>query len=136
MAECKGQPISAMSTMEGKLIALWEGSKPTVYVRGMVGDMGYPQLKPSRVGVDNQSVMAVSESIMVAWKNRHIPVHYFKIRQLILDKELELYYVPSDENVADAITKSLGPELLEKHRASIMSKLPPMGHDAEIPLFS
>ena len=80
--------------------------------------------------------MAVSESIMIAWKNRHIPLRYFKVRQLILDKELELYYAPSDESVADAMTKSLGPELFEKHRASMMSKLPPMDHDAEIPLFS
>ena len=80
--------------------------------------------------------MAVSESIMIAWESRHTPLRYFKIRQLILDKELELYYAPPGESVADAMAKSLGPELFEKHRDSMMSKLPPMGHDAEIPLFS
>ena len=136
LAEAKTQPLTALSTFEAELIALMECAKSNIYVRAFLGDMGYPQLEPSKIGVDNQSVLAVSESIMIAWKNRHIPLRYFKIRQLVIDREIELHYVQSDENVADAMTKALGPEPFEKHRASMMSQLPPMDHAAEIPMFS
>jgi hypothetical protein len=53
-----------------------------------------------------------------------------------VNKDIELYYVQSDANTADCMTKSLGQPLFEKHRSSLVYKLPPIDHAAVIPIFT
>ena len=135
-AASHSQRLVALSTMEAELIALIEACKTVLYLRYLMADMGYAQCSATKIGVDNQSVLAVSESIMIAWKNRHIPLRYFKVRDLVMAGDIELYYVQSDDNTADCLTKALGQPLFQKHRASLISKLPPMDHTAAVPIFT
>ena len=126
----------ALSTFEAELIALLECSKTTIYLRRLMAELGYIQESPSRIGVDNQSVLAVSESLMIAWKNRHIPIRYFKIRELVRAKQIELYYVTSADNDSDLFTKQLAIESFAKHRSTILIEVPDMDFDAKVPVFS
>ena len=69
---------------------------------------------------------------MVAWKNRHIPLRYFKVRQLIKDNVVELYYIHSADNDSDFFTKALPPGLFDKHRASMVFEIPGIPLEADI----
>ena len=42
---------------------------------------------------------------------KHIDIRYHFTRQHIREKTIELFYVPSADNVADICTKALGPEV-------------------------
>jgi hypothetical protein len=130
----KKQRIIALSTMEAELIALCECSKTVAYIRRLMASMGYPQPEPTKIGVDNQSAISVSESVMIAWKNRHIPLRYFKVRQLIKDNAVELYYVPSADNDSDFFTKALPQDLFDKHRSSMVFEIPNIPLETDIPL--
>ena len=125
-----------MSSMEAELIALTEATKTVVYLRKLMSLFGYPQHSPTPIGVDNQSVLAVSKSVMIAWKNRHIPLRYFKVRELIKNGDVELYYVSSADNDSDLLTKSLSRELFEKHRSSMVFEVPIMDFEKIVPIFT
>ena len=50
---------------------------------------------------------------------KHIEVHYHFIRERVLDGDIDLTYVRTDEQVADIFTKALGAEKLRRFRAML-----------------
>jgi hypothetical protein len=53
--KCRLQKSVAASTMEAELNAAREGCKETMYLRGMLADLGCKQVGPTSVYSDNQS---------------------------------------------------------------------------------
>ena len=47
-------------------------------------------------------------------RTKHIDIHYHMVRQHIANKTVDLQHVPSKGNVADMLTKALGPEIFNK----------------------
>ena len=45
---------------------------------------------------------------------KHIDIRYHFVRHYIETKVIELFYVPSAENVSDILTKALGPDVYKK----------------------
>jgi hypothetical protein len=133
-AMAKGQKLTALSSMEAELVALTEAVKTTLYTRRMMVDYGY-ESRPSVIGVDNQSVLAVSESLMITWRNRHIPLRYFFVREHI-GIDINLQYVRSNDNGSDNQTKMLGIESFERHRSGQVVIVPDMDFEATVPTFT
>jgi hypothetical protein len=133
-AMAKGQKLTALSSMEAELVALTEAVKTTLYTRRMMVDYGY-ESRPSVIGVDNQSVLAVSESLMITWRNRHIPQRYFFVREKI-GADINLQYVRSNDNGSDNQTKMLGIESFERHRSGQVVIVPDMDFEATVPTFT
>ena len=122
--KAKQQTLIATSTMESETIALSETLNTVLFIRRILDDLGHTQAGPTMIEVDNQSTIAFARSIMVAWKNRHIPLRDFRIREMVANGTMSLEWVPSDDNVADLFTKSLGVEPLTKHRDSVTADAP------------
>ena len=47
-------------------------------------------------------------------RTKHIEVHYHFFRERVLDGDIDLTYVRTDEQVADIFTKALGAEKLRR----------------------
>ena len=45
---------------------------------------------------------------------KHIDVRYHFVRYYICNKLIELFYVPTAENVSDIFTKALSPDVFKK----------------------
>ena len=45
-------------------------------------------------------------------RTKHIEVHYHFVQERVLDADIDLKYVRTDEQVADIFTKALGAEKL------------------------
>jgi hypothetical protein len=56
---------------------------------------------------DNQGALALAENPEFHQRTKHINVRYHYIRELVEKKQIELFYIPTDENVADGLTKPL-----------------------------
>ena len=52
-------------------------------------------------------------------RTKHIEVHYHFIRERVLDGDIDLTYVRTDEQVTDIFTKALGVEKLRRFRAML-----------------
>ena len=60
------------------------------------------------IGVDNKCSMHLLEQGTGSFKRaKHIKVRYFWLKDLIDEEEIELQYIPSEELVADLLTKAI-----------------------------
>jgi hypothetical protein len=77
------------------------------WAREMLNELGYPQKKVSML-VDSTCAMQMVKQGTGSFKRaKHIKVRYFWLKELIDEGMLELIYMPTDELVADILTKPL-----------------------------
>ena len=50
-------------------------------------------------------------------RTKHIEVHYHYVREKVLEREIDMVYVNTNEQVADTFTKSLGAEKQHRFRS-------------------
>jgi hypothetical protein len=63
---------------------------------------------PIRIGCDNQGALKLIETGVVKAKTKHIDVKYrHVIDEQKVHGSVEFYYITSDQNVADLLTKPL-----------------------------
>ena len=106
--------------MESELVALTACSLATVHLRRLCADFGFPQAKPTPIAEDNQSCLQVANNVNITKRARHIPLRYFKCRELINDKEIRPFKVASADNPADLGSKSVDLETLLRHRSTML----------------
>lgn len=56
-------------------------------------------------------------------RTRHIHVRYFFIRDRVESKEIKLEYLPTEEMIADILTKPLQGELFRRLREKMMNSV-------------
>ena len=54
-------------------------------------------------------------------RSRHVDRRYFKVRELFFEGELVVESVPTADNSADLLTKSLPRDAYERHRARLLN---------------
>ena len=59
------------------------------------------------IGVDNQGTIALAKNPVHQQRSKHIDVRYHFLRDVVSDGVVKLSYVPSNENVADVLTKPM-----------------------------
>ncbi|MCO5563985.1 hypothetical protein L7F22_017640 [Adiantum nelumboides] len=102
------QDCTSSSTIETKYIAASDASKEAVWLACLVGDMGIHKVLV--LHCDSQSAIALAKNPMFHSKLKHIEVRYHVIRDILAGKRIELVKVHTDDNPADALTKSLASE--------------------------
>jgi hypothetical protein len=105
------QRCVATSTAEAEYIALAEASKQGQWLRSMLKELGRPELigKDQTVQIysDNQACIAIAENPIAHRRTKHIDVRYHYIRQLIAAGKATVSYVPTQDMLADVLTKPL-----------------------------
>jgi hypothetical protein len=65
------------------------------------------ELEPTIIHCDNQSCIKLSENPVFHDRSKHIDIRYHFIRDCVQKGAVQLQYVPTDEQVADILTKAL-----------------------------
>jgi hypothetical protein len=65
---------------------------------------------------DNQAVIAMSVSEKVSRRSKHIDIRYHVTKEAVADNRVILRYIPTNEQVADLLTKNLGRTAFERLR--------------------
>ena len=63
---------------------------------------------------DNLSSIQLARNPVFHARTKHIEVHYHFIRERVLDGDIDLTYVRTDEKVVDIFMKALGVEKLRQ----------------------
>lgn len=100
------QPVVALSTTEAEFIALTEGVKEALWLKGFVHDLGIED-KDVVVYCDNASAIHLSKNSTYHDKTKHIKVRLYFIRDVVNGKEVMIKWVDSAHNSADMLTKVL-----------------------------
>jgi hypothetical protein len=103
---CK-QPVVAKSVGEAELIAQNRVGDYVEWAREMLLEFGYPQ-ETVPMYVDSQCAMQMLQQGTGSFKRaKHIKVRFFWMKELLDNGLLKLIYMPTDELVADILTKPL-----------------------------
>lgn len=116
------QSTVSLSSTEAEYIALTEAVCEAKWLRTLLNEMGIECTEPTVIFEDNQSCISIAEEPRHHKRMKHIDVKYNFIRDVIANKEVTIEYIPSTEQVADIMTKSLGRTLFEKHRTNLNLK--------------
>ena len=98
------QSVVALSTTEAEYIAVTEGVKEALWLKGLVGEFG---VKHDKVELfcDNQSAIHLSKNSMFHERTKHIDIRLHYIRDVIASGAVVVEKVHTDENPADMATK-------------------------------
>ena len=115
----KLQPHTSLSSTEAEYVALNAATKEAIWVLRLLEEMGVKIKKPVPVHADNQSTIALAKHHMAKPRTKHIALRYHWIREQIVNDTFKLFYVPSNENLADLFTKILS----QKQQAKLLENL-------------
>jgi hypothetical protein len=87
-------------------MAASRASCEAIWLRNMLVGLFGQELPPTVIHCDNQSCIKLSKN-PVFDKSKHIEIRYHFIRDWIQRGAIELQYIPTDEQLADILTKAL-----------------------------
>ena len=103
----KRQPTIALSTTEAEYMSSTHGTKEAIWLRKLLGDMGYIQDMPTTIMFDNQSCIALTKNPTHHARTKHIDVQHHFVREKVESGEITLDYCPTEDMLADVLTKAL-----------------------------
>jgi hypothetical protein len=111
----------ALSSTEAELNAAFEAVKDVVWFRELLAELGFIQSAPTVVYVDNASLITLASQ----YSGNHKRVKHFLVRLNFLIDQVKngvvnFVKVHTDDNVADCLTKPLGPTALIPKRDSLL----------------
>lgn len=102
------QSSVTLSSMESEYVALSEASQELVWLLKLFKDFGEEQKGAVKVYEDNQSCIQFVDSDRVSRRSKHIETRAHYVKELCEGQVMELKYCPTEDMVADVLTKPLG----------------------------
>ena len=103
----KRQEIISLLTTESEYIAATYTAKEALWLRQIILQLFGIDLTATTLFCDNQSAIALTKEHQYHARTKHIDVRFHFIRWIIEDGKLRLIYCPTEEMVADVLTKAL-----------------------------
>ncbi|PPQ85111.1 hypothetical protein CVT26_005400 [Gymnopilus dilepis] len=113
----KRQEIISLSTTESEYVAVTYASKEALWLRSLISQLFDTTLTSTTLFSDNQSAITLTKDHQYHARTKHIDIRFHFIRWIVENGSLHLVYCPTDEMVADVLTKAL-PSPKVKHFAS------------------
>ena len=118
--KCKVQTTVALSTAEAEFDALCAAVREAVYLRGLLQEMGLAQVEPTTLFEDNQPCIQIAKNPVTSSRTRHVALRFNFVREKLQAKLVALQYCPTEEMVADIMTKMLPQPQHSKLRCIMM----------------
>jgi hypothetical protein len=102
----KKQTTTALSSTEAEYVAAVHATKQVLWQGYLLDELGITRPKPSILWADNQGAIAISRNPEFHARTKHIDIALHFLRDHVEGGNMEILYVPSDDNVADVFTKA------------------------------
>ena len=112
----KRQQTVARSSTEAEYVALSSAAQECIWLRRLLNDVGYGSSVPTTIYADNNGAIELSKKSFTIERTKHIDIAYHFTRERVVSNELSVVYCPTEEMVADTLTKGLGRFQFEKFR--------------------
>jgi histone deacetylase 1/2 len=115
------QKLNTTSSTEAELVGIADALPQIVQCREFLIHQGYA-MAPSTLYQDNTStIQLVKNGRSNSSRTRHINIRFFFIKDRVDAKELQLQHMPTDEMIADILTKPLQGEKFRALRAKLLN---------------
>jgi hypothetical protein len=82
-------------------------AREAVYLRQFLVELGFRQIGPTSLLIDNQSAIAIARNPEFHARTKHIEVRHHYVREKLEDGVIDLQYLPTADQTADILTKAL-----------------------------
>ncbi|KAJ9566323.1 hypothetical protein OSB04_002289 [Centaurea solstitialis] len=115
------QDTIADSTTEAEYIAASDAAKEAVWLRNFITDLRVVAniSRPVDIYCDNSGAVVQAKEPREHHKSRHVLQKFHLIREIIGRRDVRICKIPTDDNVADPLTKPLARVKHETHANSI-----------------
>ena len=115
----KKKPTAALSSTKAEYRGAAVAACEVAWLQILLPDLGIHVQVPVVIYCDNLSSIQLAHNPVFHARVKHIEVHHHFVRERVLDGDIDLTYVRTDEQVADIFTKALGAEKLRRFRAML-----------------
>lgn len=122
-SKSKMQKTVARSTAESEYKSASVAAQIVSGLRNFLEGFGLKQVDATPIGGDNQAALAQLKNRLAGSKSRHVKVDFHYVKELVQQKEVEFYYTPTEEMVADIMTKALPIVQFEYLRDVLLNKM-------------
>jgi hypothetical protein len=95
------------SSAESEIKAIDECVRLLTWMRGFLAELGYPQLEPTVIYVDNTAAITLAEKFNLSNNSAHLVNKLNYIHQEITNGNIKLLYINTENQIADILTKLL-----------------------------
>ncbi|KAI0516046.1 hypothetical protein KFK09_008718 [Dendrobium nobile] len=101
----KKQVTIAKSSTEAEYRALSAATSKVLWLRRLSAELQLEQHSPTTIYHDNISAIAIAKNPVFHARTKHIEIDYLFIRQRISNGNIIIQHIPSQEQLADILTK-------------------------------
>jgi hypothetical protein len=101
------QPTVALSTAEAEIMASVDAAKQAVWLKKLLSDLNISIDVPVQIHNDNMGAIHLSQHPGSHDRTKHIDMRHLWLREKVVDGTVEMKHVPTNDNVADTLTKPL-----------------------------
>ena len=112
----KRQSTVALSSTEAEYVSASLACQEAVWLRALLDDLNFVQEESTVIKEDNQGAIALSKNPKFHARTKHIDIKHHFIRQKVDNAEITLEYCPTEQMLADLLTKALGKTLFQRFR--------------------
>ncbi|KAE8705435.1 hypothetical protein F3Y22_tig00110429pilonHSYRG01243 [Hibiscus syriacus] len=112
----KRQPTVSLSTTEAEYRAAAMAAQESTWLIQLMNNLHQPVDYAIPLYCDNQSAIRLAENPVFHARTKHVEVHYHFVREKVLQEEIEMRQIKTDEQIADLFTKSLSVGKFEHFR--------------------
>ena len=116
--QSRAQTTVAHSLTEAKYMALSDCSHQVSWIQNVFLELGIC-LGPILVYGDNQGSIFIGSNPVQEICTKHIDIKYHYVCECIAEKKIDMFFVSSEDNTANLLTKNLGRLKFEKFRAQL-----------------
>ena len=111
----KKQSVVALSSTESEIIAATETIRELLWIQNIITGLGISIDKP-KLFCDSQPAISIANTGAMNGRNKHMDVKYAFLSDMVSTHKIQLQYIRSNENIADAFTKPLPRAQFERLR--------------------
>ena len=95
------------------------GTQEAVWLRALLADLKFIQDAPTVIEEDNKGAIALSKYPKFHGRTKHVDIRYHFIRDKVESEEILLKYCPTNNMVANVLTKALSKNSFERFRTML-----------------
>jgi hypothetical protein len=114
----KKQASISLSTFEAKYIAVGNCCTQLLWMKTLLGDYGFSQ-DTIIINCDNTSAINISKNPVQHSRTKHIDIRHHFLRDLVESEVVSLSFIPTENQLADILTKPLDGSRFESLRKAI-----------------
>jgi hypothetical protein len=101
------QELVTLSTAEAEYVAATHAAKEGIWLRRLLSELFPPAPPTTTLHCNNQAACKLATTDNFHARTKHIDIRYHFILQVIEDGSLNIVYCPTDDMIADTLTKAV-----------------------------